>query len=108
MGQFKDRIKANDGHVGSIPWTAPEVLAEQPDVDYASADCYSFGVVLFEIASRRDPYEHLSYAPLARACPIGRGSSPLVLTPNVRAGRPRSRWAFCGTTSGRRPTPTPR
>jgi len=59
LGKFKDQIKASDRHIGSIPWTAPEVLAEQPAVDYMLADIFSFGVVLFEIATRRNPYEHL-------------------------------------------------
>ncbi|ELR14073.1 protein kinase domain containing protein [Acanthamoeba castellanii str. Neff] len=65
LGKFKDQIKASDRHIGSIPWTAPEVLAEQPAVDYMLADIFSFGVVLFEIVTRRNPYEHLSAAAIA-------------------------------------------
>lgn len=64
LGKFKDQIKASDGHIGSVPWTAPEVLAELPDVDLIPADVYSFGIVMFEVATRLNPYAHLGYADL--------------------------------------------
>ncbi|OQS00928.1 protein kinase [Achlya hypogyna] len=40
--------------VGTPYWLAPEILRETP---YQSpVDCYSFGIVLIELESRRDPY----------------------------------------------------
>ena len=100
LGKFKDQIKASDRHIGSIPWTAPEVLAEQPAVDYMLADIFSFGVVLFEIATRRNPYEHLRCVCVC-VCVI-------VLQANAgnTIARLRSPWVCCGTTCDRRRTST--
>ncbi len=47
LTQFKEDAKNNHGaaHQMSIHWTAPEVLNEAKDIDYALADVYSFGTV---------------------------------------------------------------
>ncbi len=29
--------------MGSVPWMAPEVLCDEPDIDYELSDVYSFG-----------------------------------------------------------------
>jgi len=43
---------------GTSQWTAPEVLRQQPHDE--RADAYSFGILLYELASRRMPYEQLA------------------------------------------------
>jgi serine/threonine protein kinase len=44
--------------VGTASWTAPEILMKQP---YGfSADVYSLGIVLWEIATRKVPYDDLA------------------------------------------------
>jgi serine/threonine protein kinase len=53
------RVKAHTltmtGQCGTVQWMAPEVLASER---YAEpADVYSYGIVLWEIATRRCPYE---------------------------------------------------
>jgi serine/threonine protein kinase len=45
---------AQQTHIGSPLWMAPEVLARQ--VYGPSADVYSFGIVMWEIAARRLPW----------------------------------------------------
>lgn len=48
---------------GSIHWTAPEILNESPDVDYVLTDVYSFGIILWEMISRQQPYAGMRYTP---------------------------------------------
>lgn len=53
---------------GSIQWMAPELLSENPDIDYVMADVYSFGIILWELLTREQPYAGMTYAP---ACLCG-------------------------------------
>jgi serine/threonine protein kinase len=53
------------GAMGSVHWMAPEVLSESPDVDYVLADVYSFGVILWELLTRQEPYQGMRYIPLS-------------------------------------------
>jgi len=68
LTRFKSSLKAQrkqEALMCSIPWTAPEVLEDQENVDYSLADVYSFGVIMWEMVSRRDPYTDLSPAQIA-------------------------------------------
>jgi len=64
LTRFKQEIKmGKDGNqaLGSIPWTAPEVLNDMPDIDYILSDVYSFGIILYELATRAQPYPSLRH-----------------------------------------------
>jgi serine/threonine protein kinase len=70
LTKFKDDIGKGGGadhHVGSVHWTAPEILNETPDVDYVLADVYSFGIILWELLTREQPYFGLRYS-ISRVC----------------------------------------
>lgn len=46
---------------GTVNWTAPEVFDDQPYTD--KADVYSFAMVMYEIATRKQPWYQLSDSP---------------------------------------------
>jgi len=48
--------KKNIGGTGTPFWMAPELLRKESSNTTAS-DVYSFGILLYEVYSRRDPYE---------------------------------------------------
>jgi serine/threonine protein kinase len=52
---------------GSVPWMAPEVLEEQNGLDYSLADVYSFGVIMWEVLTREQPYAGMMPAQIAVA-----------------------------------------
>jgi len=53
--RLRDTVSIETARIGTCQWTAPEVLRQQPHDE--RADSYSFGVLLFELAARRMPYE---------------------------------------------------
>ena len=66
---FKDSVKRKDETLalGSVPWMAPEVLEEQNGLDYSLADVYSFGVIMWEVLTREQPYAGMLPAQIAVA-----------------------------------------
>jgi serine/threonine protein kinase len=58
LTKFKEdvKIKTSRDVAGSVHWTAPEVLNESGDADLILADVYSFGIILWELHTRTQPY----------------------------------------------------
>ena len=67
---FKDSIMKKENNqrvVGSIPWMAPELLDGSASRNHAMCDVYSYGVVLWELLFRAQPYEGLAPPQIAVA-----------------------------------------
>lgn len=48
------------GNIGSVRYCAPEVLTADVQTEYnEKADVYSFGMILWEMVSRRRPFTEL-------------------------------------------------
>jgi len=58
LTKFKEDMKKSDTKepVGSVHWTAPEILQEAPDIDFVLTDVYSFGIIMWELLTRLQPY----------------------------------------------------
>ncbi|KAG8468911.1 hypothetical protein KFE25_007429 [Diacronema lutheri] len=60
--------------IGTCRWMAPEVLRQRPHDE--RADAFSFGIVLYELASRRLPYDEVAQQQVEVAIITGRQPPP--------------------------------
>lgn len=55
------------GQIGTLGWTAPEIVLDEGEAkNTKQVDVYAFGVVLWELGSRRAPFEGLQPAAIIR------------------------------------------
>ena len=70
LTRLRERLEVEEDlqmdHGRSIHWTAPEVLNESRGIDLAAADVYSFGIIMWEVLTRQDPYASMQCAPDTR------------------------------------------
>eukprot|EP00002_Diphylleia_rotans_P036047 TRINITY_DN7910_c0_g1_i4.p1 TRINITY_DN7910_c0_g1~~TRINITY_DN7910_c0_g1_i4.p1 ORF type:complete len:640 (-),score=79.87 TRINITY_DN7910_c0_g1_i4:70-1989(-) len=65
MSKVRNDEQATNLAVGTIQWTAPEVIRDERHTE--KADVYSFGIVLWELVSRSAPYKELNHLEIAIA-----------------------------------------
>ncbi len=53
--------RAREGNVGTVVWKAPELLSVPPAKCSKETDIYSYGMVLWEIATRKTPFSNDPY-----------------------------------------------
>jgi len=62
---------------GTLPWTAPEII-HTPKAVTEKVDVYSFGIVMWELWTGREPYDGLNYHALLHAMTSCRGMRPVL------------------------------
>jgi len=63
------------GNVGTVSWTAPEVLEARKKYN-EKADVYSFGMILWELVSREIPFKDV--VPMAVILEVIKGKRPII------------------------------
>ncbi|KAJ3210810.1 hypothetical protein HDU67_004994 [Dinochytrium kinnereticum] len=61
---------------GTLQWMAPEHLTNRDVQTTTKSDVYAFGVILWEIATRKKPWKSVPFRRIVEA--VGRGERPLV------------------------------
>jgi len=61
---------ADEGVGGTARWTAPEVISGQTYTE--AADVYSYGIILWELATRKIPFEEISNSELPKLVVAGK------------------------------------
>jgi predicted Ser/Thr protein kinase len=62
LSKVKDASSATKGVKGTLRWMAPELFEEElgTEIGYTKkADVYSYGVIMYEIASQNDPFDEI-------------------------------------------------
>jgi len=96
--------KRQVGATGTPFWMAPELLRKE-SCNTAASDVYSFGIILYEVYSRKDPYEGEDWKEVLRLVadpvvnkrpPPPESAPPLVRTlmAEVLSGKPEARPTF--------------
>lgn len=67
--------------VGTLLWTAPEILRGEKYSD--KADIYSYGVILTELDSRKLPYHHKDLSEMAIAHNVANGALSPYISPDL-------------------------
>ena len=58
FGWTRVMAESMTGKIGTYQWMAPEVINNEKYTE--KADVYSFGIILWEIASREPPYKNIN------------------------------------------------